>query len=62
MAINLRDTQKFTIIREDRERLAIKCKTEKQAEWHTLDKGFTSKASLRRAMDVLLIELNIIED
>ena len=67
MAINLRDTQKllnagFTILREDRERLAIKCKTKNHREWHTFDKGFTSKAAMRRAMDVLLNESNFIED
>lgn len=67
MPLQSRDVQKilkagFTIIREDRERLAIKCKTEKQREWHTWDKGFTSKAAIRRAMDVLLKESNFIED
>ena len=67
MAINLRDTQKllnagFTILREDRERIAIKCKTAKQPEWHTLKKDFASKAAMRRAMDVLLKKSNFIED
>ena len=67
MALNNRDVQKildrgFMIILEDRERLAIKCKTEKQREWHTWDKGFTSKAAMRRAMDVLLKKSKIIED
>lgn len=67
MALNNRDVQKildtgFVIIREDLQRLAIKCKTKNQREWHTLDKGFTSKASLRRAMNVLLDESKTIED
>ena len=67
MAINLRDTQKllnagFTILREDRERIAIKCKTKNHREWHTFDKGFTSKVAIRRAMDVLLKKSKIIED
>ena len=67
MAINLRDTQKllnagFTILREDRERIAIKCKNKNNREWHTFDKGFTSKAAMRRAMNVLLNESNFIED
>lgn len=67
MALNSRDVQKiltagFTIIREDRERLAIKCKTEKHREWHTLKKDFPSKAAMRREMDKLLEISNIIED
>ena len=67
MALNSRDVQKlliagFTIIREDRERLALKCKTEKKREWHTLKKGFLSKAAIRREMDKLLEISNIIED
>lgn len=67
MAINLRDTQKllnagFTILREDRERIAIKCKTAKQPEWHTLKKDFASKAAMRREMDKLLEISTIIED
>lgn len=67
MALNNRDVQKildkdFMIIREDRERLAIKCKTNKHREWHTFDKGFTSKAAMRRAMNVLLSHNEIIED
>lgn len=67
MALNSRDVQKllqagFTIIREDRERLAIKCKTKNHREWHTFDKGFTSKAAMRRSMDLLLIKNKIIED
>lgn len=67
MALNLRDVQKiltagFTIIREDRERIVIKCKTEKQREWHTLKKDFPSKAAMRREMDKLLEISTIIED
>ena len=67
MALNSRDVQKilkagFTIIREDRQRLAIKCKTAKQAEWHTLKKDFASKAAMRRRMDELLISSKVIED
>lgn len=67
MALNSKDVQKilkagFTIIREDRERIAIKCKTEKQAEWHILKNGFTSKAAMRREMDSLLNRSTIIED
>ena len=67
MALNSRDVQKiltagFTIIREDPERLAIKCKTKNHREWHTFDKGFTSKVAIRRAMDVLLTKSKIIED
>lgn len=67
MALNSRDVQKilkagFTIIREDRHRLAIKCKTAKQAEWHTLEKDFVSKAAMRRRMDEMLKDYNIIED
>ena len=67
MAINLRDTQKllqagFTILREDRNRTAIKCKTAKQPEWHTLNKDFASKAAMRREMDKLLTLSTVIED
>ena len=67
MALNSRDVQKilkagFFIIREDRQRLAIKRKTEKKPEWHTLKKDFPSKAAMRRAMDELLISSKVIED
>ena len=67
MALNSRDVQKilkagFTIIREDRHRLAIKCKTAKQAEWHTFEKDFPSMAAMRRRMDEILKDSKIIED
>lgn len=54
--------QGFTIIRADIENKLIKCKTNQQNNWHTLDKGFTSIAAMRRAMDVLLKDSTIIED
>lgn len=67
MALNSRDVQKilnlgFTIIREDRQNTLIKCKTPKQAEWHTLHKGFSSIAAMRRQMDELLKDSATIED
>ncbi|QFG53664.1 hypothetical protein [Chryseobacterium sp.] len=67
MGLHTRDVQKilkagFTIIREDRERLAIKCKTATRREWHTLQKDFASKAAMRREMDQLLTISTIIED
>lgn len=50
------------IIREDQVNLTIKRKTEKQPDWHILQKGYKSKAALRRAMDELLVSANVIED
>lgn len=67
MALNSRDVQKilkagFTIIRGDQHRIAIKCKTLKQPEWHTFKNGFPSKAAMRREMDSLLTISTVIED
>ena len=50
------------IIREDQINLAIKRKTGNQPDWHILQKGYKSKAALRRAMDELLVSANVIED
>jgi hypothetical protein len=67
MALNSRDVQKilkagFTIIREDRERLLIKCKTEERNEWYTWEKNFKSKTEMRRRMDSYLKYDKVIED
>jgi hypothetical protein len=68
MALHSRDVQKilragFTIIREDEWNLKINRKTADQQEWHTWEKGFKSKAELRRRMDSFLNSFEkIIED
>ncbi|ROH98307.1 hypothetical protein EGI16_21760 [Chryseobacterium sp. G0240] len=67
MALHSRDVLKllkkgFTIIRADNENLRIKHKSRTNTEWQTLEKGFESKAALRRKMDELLKLSTIIED
>lgn len=55
-------TEGFMIIRADNENLRIKHKSSVNKDWTTLEKGFKSKAELRRKMDELLILSRIIED
>ena len=67
MALHSRDVQKilkagFFIIREDKEKLAIKRKTADQPDWHILKNGFRSKAAMRRGVDELLVSSKVIED
>ncbi|MCC2590332.1 hypothetical protein [Chryseobacterium sp. MFBS3-17] len=67
MPLHNRDVRKllkagFIIIREDLQNLVIKCKTVTQRDWHTMEKGFASKAAMRRRMDEMLKDSKIIED
>ncbi len=67
MALHSRDVAKlitagYTIIRADNENLKIKHKNLASKDWSTLEKGFKSKAELRRKMDELLKISRIIED
>ncbi len=67
MALHSRDVLKllkagYVIIRADNENLKIKHKIKNLIDWTTYEKGFQSKAELRRRMDELLKLTKIIED
>lgn len=52
----------FTIIRKDEVNLTLKAKVVGQSEWHTLYKGFKSKAAMQREVDHLLTFEKFVED
>lgn len=65
--MNTRDQLKildagFIIIRADESNLRIKAKTLARPEWHTYEKGFKSKAELRRRIKQLRDKWSIVED
>ena len=55
--MNARDQQKIL-----EANLKIKAKTLERPEWHTYEKGFKSKAELRRRIQQLRDKWNIVED